>query len=113
MTASHHRAYLERVIELDYQKPLDELIALLLVACGPLPPPKPFTKVSLWKSAAMEILSAVLPTATCAKAMNYRNIVVLMAIAALRRRGLHHDQLVAYYDHVKARRAEAHGRPRK
>ena len=51
------REYIERVIEQDYGTSLDELTALMLLGAGPVPPLKPYSVRSEWKSRAHRTLT--------------------------------------------------------
>lgn len=80
--------YIRTVVELDFERPLDELVALVFLACGKPPPIKPYAAVSHWKQAATDILLASVPGAKRADVMRYVHHVTLIALNHARGRGL-------------------------
>lgn len=100
-------AYIERVVELDWGKPIDELVTLVTLAAGPCPAARerPFANFKRWKAAAVEILDAALPEATRATGMRYTmHLVVYMARAHFDRKRIDNYFHRSVIDQIRAAR---------
>lgn len=97
--------YVRTVVELDFGRPLDELLALVLLACGRPPPMKPYGPVGHWKQAASNILLDSVPGARRADVSRYIHNVVLIALNWARGKGLGStNQIESYALQIKSAR---------
>ena len=95
------KTYIENVVLIDFGRPLDELIALVILACGLPPPPKPYTAVGEWKGRAIALLSDSVPASQRTQVTGYVHKVVLIALHVARKQFLSGDQVKSYADQIK------------
>lgn len=102
--------YIENVVAEDYGRPMDDIVAIVVLVCGHAPASKerPFDSWHKWKHAAFEMLNDLVPEASRAMTVGYRaQLVSYIAVVYCGRRRIDNYYHEAVADQIKAARAQA------